>query len=138
MGEPVQVLEAFYDVWFRRDVIAVMAMISPVFRMTQHFDDPALPFTGTSVGRAAFQHRLEQIYADWRFLTAKKKYLQVDGERVRTNVTFDVQHLATGEVFDGTLRHFWVVRDGQLLHLDEHIDVERLKAFLRLLGLPSR
>ncbi|MEQ1647762.1 MAG: nuclear transport factor 2 family protein [Hyphomicrobiaceae bacterium] len=133
----ISVIDRFYEVWFARDVAAILDLMSPVVRMTQHFEDPAVPFAGTGVGKAALEARLDGIFSAWRFLHIEPRHFQSDGVNIRTNCTFEVQHIATGEVFDGTLRHFWVVRDGLITQLDEHLDVARFKAFLRLLGLPS-
>jgi ketosteroid isomerase-like protein len=132
-----QVVDRFYLVWFARDIAAILALMSPAVRMTQHFEDPAVPFAGTGIGKPALEARLNGIFSAWRFLRIDPQHQHSDGVNLRTNCDFEVQHLATGEIFDGTLRHFWVVRDGLITHLDEHLDVARFKAFLRLLGLPS-
>ena len=136
-ADPVAVVDSFYAAWFARDVDAAASLVGDLVRLTQHIEDPALPFVGTTVGKPAFQQRLEMIFAEWRFLSALPRHLNVEREKVRTVCAFEVLHLATGEVFDGTLRHHWIVRDGLIIHCDEYLDVARLKAFLRLLGLSS-
>jgi len=134
----VAVINDFYDAWFRRDVDGVMATMSPLVRFTQHFADPALGFTGTSVGKPAFKARLEMIFRDWCFDHAEPRHDRVDCDHIRTNCRFEVRHLESGAVFDGTFRHDWRVSQGLITHIDEQLDVARLKSFLRLLEASSR
>ncbi len=80
--------------------------------------------------------RIAKINADWCFLKAIPNHNYIDQDTVRTSVEVEIRHLESGETFEGTLRHVWRVRNGLITELDEYVDVARLKAFLRLLGLP--
>lgn len=132
-SENVELIDRFYRTWFDRDHDAMAATLSPLVRLTQHFADPALSFTGTSIGKTAFRARLEAIFRDWIFDRAEPRHDRIDGNHIRTNCSFELRHIASGEVFDGTFRHDWRIDGGLITHIDEQIDVARLKAFLRLL-----
>lgn len=133
---PEAIVEAFYAAWILRDLEAVLAYLSDDFRLSQHFSDPMLPFTGETVGKAAAGARLKMILDEWQFLKFEPTLTVSDGTSVRTTCAIALKHLQTGEIFEGTFRHVWEVRDGKLASVDEYLDVDRLRSFLRLLGLP--
>lgn len=134
---PEAIVDAFYAAWILRDIETVAAYFSDNFRLSQHFSDPMLPFTGETIGKAAALARLQMILGEWRFLKFEPTLTVADGTSVRTTCPFILQHLRTGEIFDGSFRHIWRVSDGKLASVDEYLDVDRLRAFLRLLGLPA-
>ena len=127
------VIVGFYQAWQLRDVPATLAYCHPDIRVAQHFTDPDLPFAGETTGVVALEARLKQIFEEWIFLEAKFLTLEVDGATARSQSPFVVRHIATGDEFDGTFRHRWVVQNGQVTEIDEYTDIARLKAFLRLL-----
>ncbi len=133
----ITVVDEFYAAWKLRDVAGVLAVLSPVVRFTQHFDDPALPFTGTSIGIAGFEKRLRQIFKDWQFLSATVTHQHILDDSVRTHCGFEIQHQATGRCFTGTLRHYWVVRDGAITQIDEYLAALDLMSFVTLLQQSS-
>lgn len=136
-NDPEAVVAAFYTAWLARDVPAMLAYIANDMQLSQHFEDLALPFPGTTSGKDAFKARIEMIFADWSFDEARPKTLLADELTVRASCPFVLRHIATGETFEGTLRHVWRVREDRIFQCDEYLDVARLKAFLRLLGLPA-
>lgn len=131
------VVEAFYAAYAVADVRTALSYMTDDVRFAQHFDDVALPFTGETVGKDAIAQRLAMIQTSWTFLQYGPPRLVVEGEVVRGICPFLVQHRASGETFDGTFRHIWTVRDGRIASIDEYLDVERLRAFLRLLGVSA-
>lgn len=131
------VVNGFYAAWILRDVPALLAYLSDDVKLTQHFEDPALPFAGATVGKRALKARIEMIFNDWVFDHAKPINIPVDHETMRTRCPCVIRHIATGQSFDGSLRHVWVVREGRIVQIDEYLDISRLKAFLRLLGGPD-
>lgn len=137
LSDSVAIVDQFYKAWFEADMPAMAVCLDEHIRLSQHFADPALPFTGETHGRGAFMIRIAKINAEWCFLKAIPVKNYVDQETVRTSVEVEIRHLQSGETFEGTLRHIWRVRDGLITECDEYIDVARLKAFLRLLGLPA-
>lgn len=136
-NDPEAVVAAFYTAWLARDVPVMLAYLSDDVRLSQHFEDAALPFPGATTGKAAFKARMDMILADWCFDEARPKTSLADPSTVRSSVPFLLRHIATGETFEGTLRHVWGVRDDRIFQCDEYLDIARLKAFLRLLGLPE-
>jgi ketosteroid isomerase-like protein len=137
-SDPEGVIVGFYQAWLLRDVAAAMAYCHPDIRFAQHFTDPELPFTGETIGVKALEARVNQVFTEWVFLDGKLLNLDVDGESARSQCPFRARHIATGEVFDGTFRYRWMVRNGQITEIDEFTDIARLKAFLQLLKGPIR
>ena len=137
LSDPEVVVDRFYKAWFQADMPGIAACLDEHIRLSQHFADPALPFTGETYGRGACVIRLAKINADWCFLKAIPVHNYVDQDTVRTSVEVEIRHLESGETFEGTLRHIWRVRNRLITECDEYVDVARLKAFLRLLGLPA-
>lgn len=131
------VVERYVAAWRRGDLVACIGFCDPLIRVTQHYHDAALPFTGESVGTAAFAMRMAKMYSEWAMLDAEFGSFAVDGPIVHSTLRFVTRHVDSGETFDGTMRHVWQVADGRIVALDEYIDVSRLKAFLRLAGLPA-
>jgi ketosteroid isomerase-like protein len=136
-ASPEEIVEAYYRSHVLGDIAASLAYLHDDVRIAQHFNDPALPFSGETLGKPAAETRLRMILADWHFIEVTPTYTAVGSDEVRSLCPFVVMHRRTGETFEGTFRHVWKFCDGRIIALDEFIDVARLKSFLRLLGLPA-
>lgn len=130
MTSHLALVESFYRAWLARDVPACLDLCAPHFVLSQHYHHPELPFTGVTVGSAAFAERLAMIFEDWRFDRADRSVTFADSHTVRVQLDVAILHIPSGEVFDGTFRHVWTVRNTRLTQLEEYIDINRFSAFM--------
>lgn len=128
-----ETVETFYRAWMARDVDACLALCTSSVHLSQHYVHPDLPFTGTTIGTRSFGERLRLIFAAWTFDKADRTLLFADATTVRVTIAVVLHHHATGERFDGSFRHIWVVRDGLITQCEEYIDLQRMTAFMALI-----
>jgi ketosteroid isomerase-like protein len=131
--DPRSVVNVMYAALLARNVPDVLAVCDNIVRISQHYSDPKLPFTGTTVGHAAYAARLALIFADWTFERGDHTFTYSDAVNVRSRVDVAIRHKASQRLFEGHFRHIFVVRNGLITQLEEYVDLPRLQAFLRLL-----
>jgi ketosteroid isomerase-like protein len=131
------IVEGFYAAWRIGDVAAAMAYCHDDIRVTLHYHDYALPFSGHSIGSVEARRRLEQVASSWEFLDFKHQVTSVEATRVRTTSPFTMRHRGTGMILSGTFRHVWTLHAGRIIGFDGYTDIAMLKSFLRMIGLPA-
>jgi ketosteroid isomerase-like protein len=128
-----KLVEAFYEAWARQDIPGCLIHCDEVVRLSEHFQDPKLPFAGTTVGKVAFAERLRMIFETWAFERGDRHYTLVSPVNLRVNLHVAIRHLPSNLVYEGMFRHVWTVRNGRITQLEEYVDVDKLRAFLRLI-----
>jgi ketosteroid isomerase-like protein len=131
--DPRPVVEAMYAAWRKRNIPGVLAACNDIVRVSQHYSDPKLPFTGTTVGKFAYEQRLNMIFKDWRFERGDHTFTYHDAVNARTQVDVAIRHIESRQLFDGYFRHIFVVRHGLITQIEEYVDLPCLQAFLRLI-----
>jgi len=133
--EPAEIVQHLWRVWAKRDKAAAIALFSPDIVYDLHIPEEVVPFGGETRGKAAVSDRLQMILDQFDTLLYAGHVVKVDGEKVHGLVDYRFRHKLTGEVIDGSMRHQILVRDGRIVSLRETHDIEKVKAFMRLVSL---
>ena len=128
------VVEGFWRAWSRRDKVGTMAFLATDIRYAMYIPQETVPFGGETQGRAAMSDRLQTILDAFDTLRFEGSITSVHGKTVRGQAAFAFRHKITGEVLEGVMRHVAVVEDGLIYDMAEYHDVERVKAFMRLVA----
>jgi ketosteroid isomerase-like protein len=123
-------LQTIYTAYREKRVADALAHVADDFRLTIHLPADAMPGAGVPHGKADAARLLEGLIATYDFLMYEPGPIMVTGEEAAVRVRIRYRHKATGEVIETTLGHFWRVRDGKAVQLDEHHDVQGVLSFL--------
>ncbi|MEQ1647761.1 MAG: nuclear transport factor 2 family protein [Hyphomicrobiaceae bacterium] len=127
-------VDAFYAAWRARDIETSMYYFADDVHIVFHFGNSVI-FSGESRGKAAAREKLEKSGDGWQFVELKQTYNHVEPNLVRCRCPFVIRHVRSGATLEGTLRHIFSLRDGQIAKFEAFIDVAMLKTFMRLIGL---
>jgi ketosteroid isomerase-like protein len=129
------VLQGSWACWRARDKAATLAHFADDVVYAMYIPQNTLPFGGgPTVGKLALSDRLQAVLDQFDTLTYAGTLGGVLGERARGLVRFHFRHRRTGEEIDGVMRHVATVRGGLIVAFEEYHDIERVKAFMRLVS----
>src|SRR5262245_53229292 len=123
-------LQTIYSAYREKRLADVLALLDDDFRFTIHLPADALPGAATPHGKAATAKLLEGLIATYDFLLYEPGPIMVTGDQAAVRVRIRYRHKATAETIETTLGHFWRVRDGKAVQLDEYHDVQHVVSFL--------
>ena len=132
--DPADVVCELWRHWRARDKAATLDMVSDDIELVQNVPEDVLPFGGVTRGKAAASDRLQMILDQFWTLKFEGEVVSVEGGIVHGLVQFHFRHKATGEDIQGTMRHRFDVRDGRIVRLAETVDVDLVRAFMRLVA----
>lgn len=123
------VVRAVYDAWRVKDIEAVAARFAGDACFDIHISASVHPLGGPCHGKGEVLARLEKIIEGFDFLSYVVPDLIVSGERAAAQPHIRYLHKASGERLESTLAHFWLVRGGLVVRLDEYHDMGAVEAF---------
>jgi ketosteroid isomerase-like protein len=132
--DPAAVVE---DRWRARAVGAwevSRTLLHPNFELAWHVPQDVWFFAGSSTGISAYLDKMAVFNAQFEQLRYQPALLGIDGDQVRGKVEFRIRHRKTGYIIDGACRQIARVRGGRVVALDEYHDVERIKAFMKMVS----
>ena len=127
-------LETFWRAWAKRDKAAALLLMSSDIRFAMHIPQETVPFGGETIGLPAFSDRLQTILDAFDTLHFQGTVTGVTGHVVRGQVSYAFRHKWTGEILEGVMRHVASGGPSRIAVLEEYHDVERIKAFMRLVS----
>ena len=120
--------------WAARDRISAVALLSPDVFYGLYVPEDVLPFGGETRGKPSVSDRLQTILDLFHTIRFEPEVTKVDGDEVHGRVAYCFRHKITGEDIDGVLRQVFEVRDGLIAGWREYTDLERVRAFMRLVA----
>jgi ketosteroid isomerase-like protein len=133
-----KVVEALWVAWAQRDKAATLALVTDDIRFTLHIPPEIVPFGSTSseptIGKRALSDQLQTILDIFETIAYSGRVAGIVEGRVHGQVTYLFRHKLTGEEIEGVMRHVVHTIDGCISAIDEYHDVERIKAFMRLVA----
>ncbi len=133
-SDPESIIHGLYAAWTLQDIDATLAYCHDHVRYEVVTPDGRKP-CADNVGKAAVRTYLEAMCAVWHWRAGfiEPGPFVVEGNLViREQVRFRAVHRRSGLEFTGTRRHVWQVEDGRVAMCREHVDVNKLEAFLRM------
>lgn len=128
------VMPEFCFAWARQDLHGALKYVHDDIVYSMFIPQDVVPFGGETRGKAAMADRMRTIleqFAMERFeIIAFKR--QSDVEHTRVDYAFC--HRSTQETISGVMRLVSVVKNGLIIDLKEFHDLEKVKAFMRLIA----
>ncbi len=135
----IDVVCAFWKCSRARDKAAILALFADDVTVAVFIPQEILPFGGGELtGKAAASDRLQTIFDQFDVLHYEGTVSSATGDTVRGQVAYSFKHKATGEAIQGVMRHVFEVKDRKIARLHEYHDVERIRAFMRLVSHIAR
>jgi ketosteroid isomerase-like protein len=134
----ITVVEALWESWGRRDKAAALALVSDDVHFTLHIPSDVVPFGSPpnvpTIGKRALSDQLQTILDIFDTVAYQGRVVGIVDRRVHGQVSYLFRHKLTGEEIEGVMRHVVRVKAGRIVAIDEYHDVERIKAFMRLVA----
>jgi ketosteroid isomerase-like protein len=123
-------LQSLYAAYREQRLADVAPHLADDFRFTMHLPAGALPGAATPHGKAEALQLFEGIFAAYDILSYEPGPIMVTGEQAAVRVRVSFRHKATDAVIETTIGHFWRMRDGKVVQLDEYHNVQHVLSFL--------
>lgn len=112
-----------YDAWRQKKLGQVGELIAEDFCLHIHVPPTVHPLGGPCHGREAALERLAAVSEQFDFVSYQIDPLLAAPGRAATQAHLHYLHRDSGEHFRSTIGHFWVVREGLAVRLDEYHDM---------------
>ncbi len=129
-----EIVEQAYAAWAARDLAGALACAADDIEFIMHLPSDVVPFAGPMRGREALAQNLQTVLDEFDFLAYEPVQITAQGLSFHSQVRFHYRHKATGLDYDGTMRHTWFVENGKIVRWEEFHDVERVRAYFKLLA----
>jgi ketosteroid isomerase-like protein len=140
--DAITVLEALWAAWARRDKAATLALVTDDIRYTMHIPPEIVPFGTTAneptIGKRALSDQLQTILDIFETVAYSGRVAGMVEARIHGQVSYLFRHKLTGEEIEGVMRHVVRIEAGRIATIDEYHDVERVKAFMRLVAAAAQ
>ena len=133
-GEYAEIVRKHWSFWAAGKKAEALALMSDDLFYGLYVPEDVLFFGGETQGKAAGSDRLQTILDHFYLMKFKGEVIKVIGAEVHGRVEYCFRHKATGEDIDGTMRQVIEFRDGLIVSWREYTDVERVRAFMRLVS----
>ncbi|MBY0224925.1 MAG: nuclear transport factor 2 family protein [Hyphomicrobium sp.] len=136
-SDPEGIVEASLTAYALGDYEAAAAYYSPDAVFTVYADTEISPLNGEWRGRDAIVSCWHEIDEAFEILRFEPRNVSTSGDVVRCQIRFELRHRTSGEVMDSVARCVIEVQNGLIVREREYIDVEGMRAFMRLCGHSS-
>ncbi len=134
MDETKGVMPRFCAAWERQDLHGALAFIDDDIVYAMFIPQDVVPFGGQSRGKAAMADRMRTMLDQFAMDRFETIWFKSDGEIEHTRVAYAFCHRVTGETISGVMRLITRVEDGLIHDLKEFHDLEKIRAFMRLIA----
>ncbi|MEM8973057.1 MAG: nuclear transport factor 2 family protein [Pseudomonadota bacterium] len=130
--EPV--LLRFCTAWQQQRLDAALENVRDDVAYTMFIPRDVVPFGGETIGKAAMKDRLRTILEQFEMLRFDARDFRGSGSIERVRVAYSFRHRVTGETIVGIMRLVVRTQDDLIAELKEYHDVEKVRAFMRLVA----
>ena len=131
---PAEVLCGIFQAWSVRDKAAVVAHFAADAVYCMILPTDVVPYGGETRGRASISDRLQTILDHFDTVEFDGTVTKVAGDEVHGLARYTYRHKITGEAIDAEFRIVAHVRDGLVVDFKEIHDIEKVRAFMRLIA----
>jgi len=132
--DPGSVVENYFERWAARDKKGCLSLMSPDVVWALFVPQEVLPFGGETRGAASISDRLQMVLDQFDTLNYRGSVTRCEGDVVNGQVAYRFRHKITGEDIEGVMRVVATLENGLIERWDEYHDVEKVKAFMRLVA----
>jgi hypothetical protein len=135
LSEPADIVCYMWESYGAGDLASTVAYFSEDIAFAIFIPQDVLPFGGgETIGKSSFSDRLQTVKDQFDILEYVGSITSVSGEMVRGQVAYSFRHKLTGEIIQGVMRQVFDFNGGLIVRLHEFHDVERIRAFMRLVS----
>jgi len=132
--DPGLVVERYWDRWAARDRRGCLDLMAENVVWALYVPQEVLPFGGETYGAASISDRLRMLLDQFDTLYYRGSVTRSEGGRVNGRVAYGFRHKITGEDIEGVMRVVVAIENGRIARWEEYHDVEKVKAFMRLVA----
>ena len=131
-----QMLSTIYTAYREKRLADALAHLADDFRFTLHLPKDAVPGAGIPVSKAEARAMFQYFMDAYDFLAYEPGDISVSPDKAGATASPAIRyrHKETGKVIEARISHFWSLRDGKAVTLDEYHNTARIMAFLATLG----
>jgi uncharacterized protein len=119
--EPIEIVQSMYGEFARGDVAALMARFHPEARLIVHAPD-TIPYGGTRQGLGEIERWFGELGSTVTIEQLEAETMVSSGDEVAVRGIEGGRATATGRRYQSGFVHFWKIRDGLVVRLDDFID----------------
>lgn len=132
--EPRTILTGFCRVWKNQDLAGALDFVHDNVVYAMFIPQEVVPFGGETLGKPAMADRMRMIIAQFETLRFEETIIKVDNDLGYARVAYAFRHKMTGETIEGFMRIVVRVQEGLIIDHKEYHDVEKVRAFMRLVA----
>lgn len=119
--EPIEIAQSMYRAFARGDVAALLARFHPEARLIVHAPD-TIPYGGTRQGLREIERWFGELGSTVSIEQLEAETMISSGDEVAVRGIESGRSTATGRRYQSGFVHFWKIRDGLVVRLDDFID----------------
>lgn len=124
----------FCEAWSRQDLDAALGFVRDDILYSMFIPQDIVPFGGETRGKPAMADRMRTILDQFEMVMFETILFRSHGEIEHTRISYGFTHRQTGETLNGVMRLVTKVDDGLIYDLKEFHDLEKIRAFMRLIA----
>lgn len=128
------IVHGMWAAWGAGDRAGVLAFLAADAVLALHIPLDVVPFGGETSGLASISDRLQMSLDQFETLKYDALLIKCDGEYAHGMIDYAIRHKVTGETLEGSMRQVLRVRGHCVVRIDEYHDVDRVRAFMRLVA----
>ena len=125
--KPIEIVQSMYGEFARGDVAALMARFHPEARLIVHAPD-TIPYGGTRQGLQEIERWFGELGSTVSIEQLEAETMISSGDEVAVRGIEGGRSTATGRRYQSGFVHFWKIRDGLVVRLDDFIDSAAVSA----------
>lgn len=133
-ADPGTVVSSLLAAWRARDKAGVLRYFADDAVYGMGLPTDVVPYGGETSGKASISDRMQMLLDLFETIDFGGQIMGVSGREVHCRATYIYRHKITGEEIEGVIRIVAKVVDGLVVELWESHDVEKVRAFMRLVA----
>ena len=122
------------EAWSRQDLEGALSYVRDDILYSMFIPQDIVPFGGETRGKPAMADRMRTILDQFEMVKFETILFRGHGDIEHTRVSYGFTHRQTGETLNGVMRLVTKVEEGLIYDLKEFHDLEKIRAFMRLIA----
>lgn len=131
------VMPSFCRAWAGQDLQGALDYVHDDIVYSMFIPQDVVPFGGETRGKAAMGDRMRTILEQFEMVRFEIIHFKSHGDIEHTRVAYAFRHRLADETIAGVMRLVTVIEDGLIYDLKEFHDVEKVRAFMRLISFKA-
>jgi ketosteroid isomerase-like protein len=119
--QPIEIVQSVYADFARGDVAAIVERFHPEAQLIVHAPE-SIPYGGTRNGPEEIERWFGELAATVAIEQLEGETMIASGDQVAVRGIEAGRSTATGRCYRSGFVHFWQIRDGRVVRLDDFVD----------------